>query len=270
MLRSSKCSPKCSGLQCSSYFLFFLLLIISPHLPHARHDRRRVQKQPAYSHKCKPRCDEIEAESLRPMIPCNKWRRSALAQGQPVIGDICTDAFFDGFRAVCEEACNAKAKDDDGVLMEAYKRPRVARCTGLGAQTKIESCKDGYFGGVDQTLLALGMAKKGEEEKKIVIGKKKAKVREEIREESSSTIAQLKPMAEAQKAQAQNIDTYLEFPHSDGNTHTIELHKNEPLIDAVTHFCRDILKESENAGGCAREVMMYFRIHFPEKIRGHE
>lgn len=237
------------------------------------------------------------------MTPCNKWRRSALAQGQPVIGDICTDAFFDGFRAVCEEACNAKAKDDDGVLMEAYKRPRVARCTGLGAQAKIESCKDGYFGGVDQTLLALGMAKKVEEEKKIVIGKKKAKVREETREEvkkeeeeeeetqqkkqeetqppppppisaalekSSSTIAQLKPMAEAQKAQAQNIDIYLEFPHSDGNTHTIELHKNEPLIDAVTHFCRDILKESENAGGCAREIMMYFRIHFPEKIRGHE
>ncbi|GMH88132.1 hypothetical protein TrVE_jg13239 [Triparma verrucosa] len=246
------------------------------------------------------------------MQPCNKWRR---APGQPTIGDICTDKFFEGFRKVCEEACNAKAKFDDGLGVEEYRRPSIAKCTGLGTQTKIQSCNDGYFGGVDQTLKALGMAK--EEEKRsepIVIGKKKAKVREEGKEggeekrkeeegktsegtsentsetseepkevtpptpeqlnsallKSEETKKNLKPMAEAQKVHQSNVETYLEFTHTDGNVHTIELHKNEPLIDAVTHFCRDTMGEGEGAGGCAREVMMYFRIHFPEKIRGHE
>ena len=108
-------SPNCPKKMLQHSILFFILLLTSPSLPHARLDRPRGSNQPSYSPSCLPKCKTIESTHLKPMQPCNKWRR---APGQPTIGDICTDKFFEGFRKVCEEACNAKAKFDDGLGVE--------------------------------------------------------------------------------------------------------------------------------------------------------
>ena len=213
-----------------------------------------------------------------------------------------------GFKKVCRDACNSKAKSSDSVAKGGdkieYRRPKVAKCTGMGSPLKMESCQAGYFDAVDQTLVALGLMHK-KEKKRMYVGLKEGKVHvkelvkveaeteaeegkaeedkvkaedmkedivdmkteEEIRAKEAKV--ELMRIADKQVHQNQDIDTYLEFPHSDGQTYTIELHRREPISDAVTHFCRDILKTGD-VSTCSREVMVYFRINFPEKLRNHE
>mmetsp|Transcript_14859 Transcript_14859/g.30352 ORF Transcript_14859/g.30352 Transcript_14859/m.30352 type:complete len:295 (+) Transcript_14859:159-1043(+) len=286
-------------------FIILLMLLVAC-------SARRNSPQPDFDPSCKTTCDSIEASELKPLAVCAKYRRE---KPQPLIGEVCTDAFFKGFRKVCREACNFKAENvaavANGGEPKEFKRPKHAKCTGMGSALKVESCQAGYFDAVDQTLAALGIVKK-QEKKRLFLGLKESKVKvkenevevekemekeevkemtvhkeaeedEKIEEEGArgpqarteaelraeENKAELMRLADKQVRQNQDVDTYLEFPHSNGETYTITLHRREPISDAVTHFCRDILK-SEDSSTCSREIMMFFKMNFPEKLRNHE
>ena len=81
---------------------------------------------------------------------------------------------------MCREACNFKAENvaavANGGEPKEFKRPKHAKCTGMGSALKVESCQAGYFDAVDQTLAALGIVKK-QEKKRLFLGLKESKVK---------------------------------------------------------------------------------------------
>ena len=73
-------------------------------------------------------------------VPCARWARE---DPRLSLGNICELSFFSTFKDVCVPACLAG---------EAYVRPTIPVCTGLGSQIKLRACEAGFVAAIDQTL----------------------------------------------------------------------------------------------------------------------
>jgi len=152
------------------YLLLFLSLLRPSHPQPSHRGRKSLHNR---SHRdghssrepspitslCKEKCDSVEALLLRPLRKCALHKRLSSSHSTKrgkTVGETCTDTFMKQFHLMCVDTCVEHQSVTSGGGEYIFPQPRVAKCTGLGGGVYFESCSDGYFDAITQTLEGLG------------------------------------------------------------------------------------------------------------------
>ena len=168
---------------------------------------------------------------------------------------------------MCVDTCVEHQSVTSGGGEYIFPQPRVAKCTGLGGGVYFESCSDGYFDAITQTLEGLGVSGDGGGLKE---AERKRREEEDMRVREAEEVERVRRLEvervreEEERRREGGVEgrehKKIEYTDEAGTTHIIKVVEGG-VDDSIERFCVGL---GEGREECMQEVAVFFAMFHPE------